>query len=105
MPDTVSIALSEARAMPKSVSLTSPWNDNNTFGGLTSRWMMLRATGRPPRMTCRWWAYSRPFSSSIATNTVCGTGRLSPFFLARRSTAPRSRPCTYSIAMYQMLST
>ncbi len=105
MPLTVSIALRLARAMPKSVSFTSPWNDRRMFGGETSRWMMFSATGLPPRMTWRWCAYSRPLSSSIAVNTACGTGSVRPLLPARRSTAPMSRPCTYSIAMYQIPST
>ncbi len=81
----VAEASATARAMPKSITLTSPFGVNMTLAGLMSRWMM------PAR-----WLYS----SASSTSAVISSARSGRIRRPSRSTSRRVRPSTYSITMY-----
>jgi hypothetical protein len=74
-----------ARAMPKSITFTSPFGVSITLAGLMSRWMM------PAR-----WLYSKASRTSAAISSA-RSGRIRR---PSRSTSRRVRPSTYSITMY-----
>ena len=67
--------LSVALAMPKSQSLTSPFHEQMTFEGETSRWTM--QSGRPAASTRLWAAWS-PSATSAATFSLGAHWALPP---------------------------
>ncbi len=65
------------RAMPKSMTLTSPWRVTMTFAGLMSRWMT--------PATCAYASASQIFS---ATSTACPTSKRPPELMKSSSVRP-----------------
>ncbi len=84
MPALVSLADSDARAMPKSRILTPPSVSTMTLAGFTSRWMM------PER-----WANASPSHSPSMNCSRCAVGNA----LCSRMIAASVSPSMYSIAM------
>ena len=73
-----------ARAIPKSMTLTSPWVVIMTFAGLMSRWTI------PFR-----WLYSSADSTRAVTSRAMSTSSGCPSCMSSRSVLPS----TYSITM------
>ncbi len=65
------------RAMPKSITLTSPLRVTMTFAGLMSRWIT--------PATCAYASASQIFS---ATSTACGTVKRPPALMKSSSVRP-----------------
>ena len=92
-PSCVFSRRSCAKAMPKSLSFTSPSQLTSTFEGLTSRCTMPSGAPSSPVASC---ACSSACATSAHTWRATATGIGAPLDAPRRASVPASRPSTSS---------